>query len=147
MSQKLVKEVVKILKKRGWCIGVMESCTGGAIANLLTNIPGVSAVFKEGLVTYSIESKIKAGVDENIIKKEGVFSLEVAKEMAKKINGDIGIGVTGELPGMVYMAVRVKDKISCKKLKAENKVTNKVNARIKMKDEVVGKVIEMILSN
>ena len=79
----------------------MESCTGGSIANSITNIPGASEIFKFGAVTYSNEYKIKFGVSEDIINRYTVYSKEVAMEMSKKIveytNSDIGIGVTGKL--------------------------------------------------
>jgi len=71
MIEKKMEEVIKILRERGWTIGVMESCTGGAITNCITNIPGASDVFKCGWVAYSDEAKIKAGVDEEIIKRWG----------------------------------------------------------------------------
>lgn len=50
---------------------MMESCTGGAIADCITNIPGSSDVFEVGKVTYSVKAKIEAGVDEEIMKSLG----------------------------------------------------------------------------
>ena len=124
-----MEKIIKILRKRGWTIGVMESCTGGAVANCITNIPGASDVFGEGKVTYCDEAKIKAGVDKKIIKKWGVYSKETAEEMARKVNpptasspdssanqedkqigwAGTGIGVTGNLsyPREVFVALRV----------------------------------------
>jgi PncC family amidohydrolase len=134
--------IIKELKKRDYTIGVMESCTGGALANLITNIPGSSDVFKEGLVTYSNEAKIKHGVDRKIIKKFGVYSQEVAEEMARKVVGDVGVGVTGELPGVVYYSVRIKNKITNHKIQATNAKT-----RVRMKSKVVNKIEKMILAN
>jgi nicotinamide mononucleotide (NMN) deamidase PncC len=142
----MIEEVVKILKKRKWCIGVMESCTGGAVANSLTNIPGVSDVFKSGLVTYSDVAKIKAGVDEKNIKKFGVYSIEVAKEMAIKIEGDIGVGVTGQFPGSVYIVVRFENKFVSEKIKVKSLIKNKIEARKEMKREVVGMIWEMVIA-
>jgi PncC family amidohydrolase len=134
--------IIKELKKRDYTIGVMESCTGGALANLITNIPGSSDVFKEGLVTYSNEAKIKHGVDRKIIQKFGVYSQEVAEEMARKVVGDVGVGVTGELPGVVYYSVRIKNKITNHKIQATNAKT-----RVRMKSKVVNKIEKMILAN
>ena len=135
--------IVKELKKRDYTIGVMESCTGGALANSITNIPGSSDVFKEGLVTYSNESKIKHGVDQKIIKKFGVYSSQVAEEMARKVEGDVGVGVTGELPGRVYICI-VNKQIS----KLVNKQMNiKTPRRVGMKREVVREVIHMVLKS
>jgi len=135
-------DIVKALKERGLHIGVMESCTGGAIASAVTNIAGSSDVFEEGLVVYSDRAKIKHGVDPKIIKKFGVYSKETAEEMAKKIKGDIGVGVSGELPGIVFYAVRIKNKITNYKLKIKN-----CKLRAEMKEEVVREVIHMVLKS
>ena len=79
----------------------MESCTGGAIANMITNIPDSSLVIKFSAVTYSNEYKIKMGVSSELINKYSVYSMEVAEDMAKKIsdytNSNYGVGVTGKL--------------------------------------------------
>ena len=154
---KKIEMILEILRKRGWYIGVMESCTGGAIANCITNIPGASDVFKEGKVTYSNEAKINAGVDEKIIKNFGVYSKETATEMARKIEGDIGVGVTGNLPGEVFVAVRIGKKIVSEKIKVKSKLKNKIEGRLRelrqaetrkeMKEQVVEKVVGMINSN
>lgn len=143
MREKIIKQIIEKLKKRHWCIGVMESCTGGALANLITNIPSVSDVFKEGLVTYSDEAKIRAGVDKKIIKKFGVYSIEVAEEMARKIEGNVGIGVTGNLPGKVYVAVRVLNKIKSNCLEINSLLKDEIEARKEMK----GKVLERVLTD
>ncbi len=142
-----MEEILKILRERSWTIGVMESCTGGAVANCTTNIPGSSDVFGEGKVTYCNEAKIKAGVDKEIIEKFGVFSREVAEEMARKAIGDLGVGVTGNLPGVVYVSVRVEEKVESIKLKVESKNKNKIEARKEMKEQVVERVVEMINDN
>ena len=96
-----MKEVVNILIDKKITISVMESCTGGSMANSITNIPGASEIFKFGAVTYSNEYKIKLGVDEELINKYTVYSSEVAQDMAKKIseytNSNIGVGITGKL--------------------------------------------------
>lgn len=144
MIENKLKVILEILKERKLTIGVMESCTGGAVANCITNIPGASDVFKCGLVTYSDEAKIKAGVDEKIIKKFGVYSMETAEEMAKKIEGEVGIGVSGQLPGEVFVAVRIQDKIRSEKIKVESFLKDKIKARKEMKKEVVGRVVEIM---
>lgn len=96
-----MQDIVNKLIKEHKSISTMESCTGGYIANAITNIPGASAIFKFGAVTYSNEYKIKMGVDKNIIDKYTVYSLETADEMSKKISmftgSDYGIGVTGQI--------------------------------------------------
>jgi PncC family amidohydrolase len=137
-----MKRVLKKLKKRGWYIGTMESCTGGALANSITNIPGSSDVFREGLVVYSNKTKIKYGVDQEKIKKFGVYSFQVAEEMARSIEGEVGVGVSGELPGKVYVCLRVQNKIIKKMF-----IANSLNLRVEMKNEVVGKIEDLIFSN
>ncbi len=96
-----MKEIIQKLIKENKTISTMESCTGGFIANEITNITGSSLVFKFGAVTYSNEYKEKLGVSKDIIEKYSVYSKETAKEMSKKIsdytNSDYGIGVTGKL--------------------------------------------------
>lgn len=96
-----MKEVVNILKEKNMFIATMESCTGGGVANAITNIEGSSSVLKFSAVTYSNEYKIKMGVSEETINKYSVYSMEVAKEMSKQIsifaNADLGVGITGRI--------------------------------------------------
>lgn len=96
-----MKEVIEKLIKKNKTISTMESCTGGGVANAITNIPGASEVLKYSAVTYSNEFKIKMGVDANIIEKYTVYSMETAMEMSKNIssftNSNYGIGITGKL--------------------------------------------------
>jgi PncC family amidohydrolase len=96
-----MQELINLLLENRKTISTMESCTGGGIANAITNIAGVSEVFKYGAVTYSNEYKIKMGVDPKVIEKYTVYSIETAMEMSKNIsifaNSDYGIGVTGQL--------------------------------------------------
>ena len=96
-----MKEIIEILTSREETISTMESCTGGMVANEITNIPGASEVFQLGVVSYSNHMKEKYGIDSNIIHEYTVYSIEVAKEMARlaTINGesDYGIGITGTL--------------------------------------------------
>lgn len=79
----------------------MESCSGGAIVNSITNIPGASEVLKFSAVTYANEFKIKMGVLKETIDKYSVYSMAVAKEMSKNIslfaNSTYGIGITGKI--------------------------------------------------
>lgn len=93
--------IVKLLIKNNKTISIMESCTGGGVANTITNIEGSSEVFKFGAVTYSNEYKIKMGVSRDIIDKYSVYSMETANEMSKNIslftNSNYGIGITGKL--------------------------------------------------
>ncbi len=96
-----MKEIIEILTKNNKTISTMESCTGGGIANAITNIEGASEVLKFSAVTYSNEYKIKMGVSRETIEKYTVYSMEVANEMSKCIStytdSDYGVGVTGKL--------------------------------------------------
>ena len=100
MEEKLNKIIAK-LSDSNKTISTMESCTGGALASLITDISGASAVFKYGAVTYSNEYKIKMGVSSEVIDKYSVYSMETAREMAMSISkftsSDYGIGITGKL--------------------------------------------------
>lgn len=96
-----LEEIVKILTKQNKTVSTMESCTGGCLANAITNIPGASEILKFSAVTYSNEFKIKMGVQKEIIDTYSVYSIETAIEMSKKIseftNSNYGIGITGKL--------------------------------------------------
>ncbi len=96
-----MKEIIEILTKNKETISTMESCTGGGIANAITNIEGASEVLKFSAITYSNEYKIKMGVSKETIDTYTVYSKEVANEMSKCIsnytNSDYGVGVTGKL--------------------------------------------------
>jgi len=96
-----MKKIIELLIEKNKTISTMESCTGGGLANAITNIEGASEVLKFSAVTYSNEYKIKMGVDENIINKYSVYSMETAIEMSKKIavftNSNYGVGITGKL--------------------------------------------------
>jgi len=118
--------VIDLLKQKELSISVAESCTGGLISSTLISVPGVSSVFKEALVAYTNESKIKhLKVKEDLIKEYGAVSDQVAGQMAKGIaefsNSDIGIATTGiagpgggteEKPvGLVYVGLYIKGKL------------------------------------
>ena len=118
--------VGRMLRKKGLTLAVAESCTGGLISDRITDIPGSSEYFMIGAVTYSNRAKSEVlKVPEDMIKRYGAVSREVAQAMAegiRKISGtDIGIGVTGiagpsggpqEKPvGLVHIALSAEDKI------------------------------------
>ncbi len=119
--EKIVKKLIELNKT----ISTMESCTGGGVANAITNIPDASRVVKFSAVTYSNEFKEKMGVNHELITKYSVYSAEVACDMAKKIsdftNSDYGVGITGKLnkadennmfgdDNVVYISVYDKEK-------------------------------------
>jgi PncC family amidohydrolase len=95
-----MEKLLKAYKEKGLTLGSVESMTGGLFSAKFTEIPGSSAVFKGGIVTYSSEEKINiVGVKKETIEKYGVVSEEVAKEMAeqgrKLLNVDVCVSVTG----------------------------------------------------
>jgi nicotinamide-nucleotide amidase len=91
--------VVRMLTERDLTIATMESCTGGMLAAHLTDVPGASAAFTGGLVTYTVDTKVQAGVDPALIEEHGVISAEVARAMAavvrERLGTDVGVGITG----------------------------------------------------
>lgn len=88
------------LRRRGLKLVTAESCTGGLIAALLTEIPGSSDVLECGFVTYSNDAKVDAiGVPRDLIEHYGAVSSEVAMAMAvgalARTKADVAIAVTG----------------------------------------------------
>lgn len=119
MSSKAEFLLVEALTEKGCAVSTAESCTGGLVAARITSVPGASAVFKYGAVTYSNEAKHAAiGVLEKTLAEHGAISAETAVEMAKGVRGvlgaEIGVSVTGlagpagdegKPVGLVYIAV------------------------------------------
>jgi nicotinamide-nucleotide amidase len=92
--------VVKRLTDLQKTLALAESCTGGLLANRITNVPGASLILLGGFVTYSNDSKIScAGVPQDLIAAHGAVSKPVAQAMAEgaaaKTGADFGIGITG----------------------------------------------------
>lgn len=92
--------LLAMLRAKGLTVATAESCTGGLIAGLLTEIPGSSDVVDRGFVTYSNEAKAQMlGVDSQLIAVHGAVSEQVARAMAtgalSHAMADITVGVTG----------------------------------------------------
>lgn len=151
-----MKRVVEKLKKNNKTISLMESCTGGGVANAITNIEGASDVIKFSAVTYSNEYKIKMGVSKDVIDKYSVYSIQTANEMsyniAKFANSNLGVGITGKLnrvdknnpygeDNVVFISIYDKDN--------DKYYTSKVEATKKSRKEnkelVINEIINMIL--
>jgi PncC family amidohydrolase len=126
----LEKKIGEILQKRFLTLGLAESCTGGLVASRITNMPGSSAYFMAGLVTYSNKAKTKfLSVPDKIIARHGAVSNVVAKHMAKGVRAaagvDIGLSITGiagpaggspEKPvGTVFIALATKKEVFVRK--------------------------------
>lgn len=147
-TEKLVLE----LKKRKLKISVAESCTGGLISSKIVTVSGASEVFYEGIVTYSVESKIKRlGVLEETINNYGVASFEVAKEMVKGLETEVGISTTGiagpnggteENPvGTVYIGIKCRDKIEVKRYIFQG---NRDEIREKSSNEAISLILKKL---
>lgn len=123
--------VAKLLCDKKLTISTAESCTGGLIAAMLIEYPGISEVFMEGAITYSNEAKMRRlGVKKETLDKYGAVSKEVAEEMAigiaRESKTSIGISTTGiagpgggtlEKPvGLVYVGVYINGKVKVEKL-------------------------------
>ncbi|MBI4712188.1 MAG: CinA family protein [Planctomycetes bacterium] len=96
----MIKDIARWLIKEGLTVSVAESCTGGLICHKLTQVPGISAVFKEGIICYSNSSKTKRlGIPASLIKSKGAVSPEVCRLMAINVTKgektDIGLAITG----------------------------------------------------
>ncbi|MGY4706759.1 CinA family protein [Candidatus Bipolaricaulota sp. J31] len=113
-------EVGELLRENGLTLAVAESCTGGLVSSLITDVPGSSDYFLGGVVAYSNEVKEKVlGVPRNILESVGAVSAECARAMAEGVRrlmgADIGLattgiaGPTGGTPtkpvGLVYIAL------------------------------------------
>ena len=152
-----MKEVVEKLIEKNKTIATMESCTGGAVANAITNIEGASEILKFSAVTYSNEYKIKMGVSSDTIDKYSVYSIEVAREMAYNIakfaNANYGIGVTGKLnrvdinnpygeDNITFVSIYDKDNNDYEDLKIEATKAS----RSENKDMIIDKIKEKVLT-
>ena len=151
--EKVVKRLIELKKT----ISTMESCTGGGVANAITNVEGASEILKFSAVTYSNEYKIKMGVSSEVIDKYSVYSMETANEMSKNIslftNSNYGVGITGKInrtdknnlygeDNIIYISIydRDNDKYYNKKIKAIDDVRSK-------NKEMIIRIIEEELLN
>jgi nicotinamide-nucleotide amidase len=98
-AETLSSVALKLMTERKLFLGTMESCTGGLLASLLTDTPGVSTMYRGGFVSYATDLKEEWGVPRAIVEGHGVISVETARAMAQaareRLRADIGIGVTG----------------------------------------------------
>jgi len=127
-TESLENTVVTQLKEHKKTLATAESCTGGLLSKRLTDIPGVSSVYLGGVTAYSKQAKSELlNVAPELINEKHAVSREVAIAMAdgirKKLNADIGIGITGiagpdtdasgQKPGTVFIALTTKDDTIC----------------------------------
>ena len=151
------ESLVAISIDKGITISTAESCTGGYISNLITNIPGASECFLGGVVAYSNELKISLlGVKEQTLREHGAVSRETALEMSTGIRSmtgsTIGISVTGiagpsggteDKPvGTVFLSVSLEDEKSVTEGFLLEGLT-----RSRFKEEVAERALGMLLGS
>ena len=151
INEDLLKKILCLLKKQKYTIATAESCTGGLLAHTLTNVSGSSSYFDRGIISYKNRAKTELlGVSEQMLKKHGAVSEEVAREMAERVRTiskvDIGLATTGiagptggttEKPvGLVYIAISTTNSTTVQKYHfSGNRLQNKedtVNAVLTM---------------
>ena len=145
-----ITKIVDNLVKGNTKIAFAESCTGGFISHMFTNVSGVSKVFDRSIICYSNASKIElVKVDPEIIEKFGAVSEKVAEQLAFNIRVmsgvEIGIGITGiagptggtdEKPvGLVFMGFSTEEETFVKKFQFNTE-------RIEFKKKVLEKILE-----
>ena len=160
MEQTQKDNIIKKLIDTHTTVSTMESCTSGMIASTITDTEGASAIFPGGYVTYLNETKIFIGVEEEIIRKYGVYSKGCAEEMARtvqeKMHTDIAIGITGttgnidpnnadSMQGVVYFCIRVKDKENTFEVHAEVAGMNRHEIKQMYTDMVFEKLQTLVM--
>lgn len=100
MGEQRLSAIVEELKRKKLTLATAESCTGGLVGKLLTDVSGVSAVYVGGVISYTNDIKMNIlGVSEQTIREYTEVSAETAIEMAEcvreKFSSDIGASVTG----------------------------------------------------
>lgn len=149
----LEERIGRILKEKSLKIAVAESCTGGLIANRITNVQGASEYFEMGFVTYSNDAKeLFLFVPEEMIAMAGAVSYEVAQLMAQGVREltdvDVALSVTGiagpgggtpEKPvGTVYIGLAGKEGVFVRKFLFSGD-------RIEIKQQTSEEALKMVL--
>jgi nicotinamide-nucleotide amidase len=99
-ERQIAEIVLDLCRERRLTLATAESCTGGLVAARLTSVPGSSAVFKGGVVSYADDVKESAlGVPHEVLERHGAVSAEAAKAMAEgareRLGAEVGVSVTG----------------------------------------------------
>ncbi len=98
--QALAVELAEVVSERGYRLVTAESCTGGWLAKVLTDLPGSSAWFDRGYITYSNAAKqAELDVSSNLLRESGAVSRAVALAMAsgalRRAEADLAVSITG----------------------------------------------------
>lgn len=132
-NETLESTVGNLLMNLGWTVATMESCTGGRIADLLTDTPGASNYFAGSLVAYTRAAKIGWGVDPTVLDEFGAISEECAIAMARaaraRTGANVGVATTGVLGpakeedkdvGTIYYAIDLDGQVEVNSRKYPN---------------------------
>jgi len=148
----LAGKVAELLSEKNLTLSLAESCSGGLLSSLLTDIPGSSNFYLGGMVAYSGEVKIDSlGLKRSLLEQEGQVSEPVAAAMARgsraKFKSDLAVGITGiagpeggtaQKPvGLVYIAIDNGQDCYCKKL-------NLGGGRLAVKERTAQVALDMI---
>lgn len=142
-DEELSDVVLQKLIRHGISLSAAESCTGGFFSKTVTDMPGASAIFNRGIITYSNQSKIdELDVKRDTLDRFGAVSEEVALEMAEglyiKTKSEICISITGiagpdggskQKPvGLVYIGLCNKGELTCHKYQLRNATRNHIRS-------------------
>ena len=124
-------QVIRLLTAQGKTLATAESCTGGLLGKLLTDVPGASAVYLGGVISYAYSVKEEIlGVDKALLEEKGAVCEEVALQMAQgarqRLGVDFALSTTGNAGpgadeknpnvGEIYVALSYQGGKQCKKL-------------------------------
>lgn len=153
-SIKLVAEVATLLREQRRTVSTAESCTGGLIAKLLTDVPGSSAYFLAGVIAYSDAAKeCLLGVPGELLQRHGAVSRQVAEAMAlgcrARSGSDYAISVTGiagpsggtpQKPiGLVFIAVAHRSSCRTVELRIDSSLS-----REQIRESAACRALEML---
>lgn len=125
------RHAIEDLTARKKTLATAESCTGGLLGKYLTDVPGASAVYLGGVISYAYEVKESLlGVSHELLQTQGAVCETVARQMAtgvrERLNADFGIGITGNAGpsadprnpnvGEIYVACADRAGVRCEKL-------------------------------
>ena len=141
----LAEKAVQNLNKKNKTLALAESCTGGWVSKLITDVSGASSVYLGGVCSYSNSVKMQVlGVKQKTLDSFGAVSEQTAKEMAagvkKALGADIGIGITGiagplsdntlKPVGLIYICIDTGETVKFKKLQNNFTENIRLNNRL-----------------
>ncbi len=152
-NARIEEELVALLIRENMTVATAESCTGGLLASKFTSVPGVSAVYAGGFVTYATPMKhALLGVSKKVLKEEGAIAKKTAKQMAagaaEKTGVDCALSVTGNAGpsadegkpvGLVYIGCCVDGKTIARKYNFEGD-------RASIREQAANAALELLLN-